>query len=139
MKVTGPGQVQSKGITKKAKKASSDGSVFSHELSGTSASAPSQSAAPASPLSSVNALLSLQEVPTATDGRSKGLSRGASLLDQLEEIRRGILLGAIPVRNLRGLASMARQGRGQTGDARLDEVLLEIETRAEVELAKYGF
>ena len=97
----------------------------------------------AAPLTSVDALLSLQEVPDATDGRSKGLARANEMLDMLEEVRKGILLGAISGPKLRILADLARNQRLANNDSletdpRLKEILSEIELRSEVELAKLG-
>lgn len=141
MKITGPGQIQSKTVKKSSRKASSDPAAFSSELSGpkdASAASATSGAASAAPLTPVDALLSLQEVPDAATGRSKGLKRAEEMLDLLEEVRKGILLGAIPTPNLRTLADMARNQRGKTDDKRLDAILDDIELRAEVELAKLG-
>ncbi|NVJ69643.1 MAG: flagellar assembly protein FliX [Alphaproteobacteria bacterium] len=142
MKISGPGQVQSKTVKKTSRKGSSGGASFSSELSETKSSGGSSAAsgvAGAGPLTSMDAVLALQGVPDATTGRSKGLQRADEMLDLLEEIRKGILLGAIPIPNLRNLAAMARNQRGNTGDPKLDEILADIELRAEVELAKLGF
>ncbi|MBL4639565.1 MAG: flagellar assembly protein FliX, partial [Kordiimonadaceae bacterium] len=68
----------------------------------------------------------------------KGLMRAEEMLDVMEEIRKGILLGAIPVPNLRNLAALARNQQNKTDDPKLNELLSEIELRAEVELAKLG-
>ncbi|WP_020401015.1 flagellar assembly protein FliX [Kordiimonas gwangyangensis] len=139
MKITGPGQIQSKTIKKTSRKSSSsDSSVFTGALDD---SAPAQGparAAAASPLAPVNSLLSLQEVPDSTHSRSKGLKRAEEMLDILEEVRKGLLLGSIPITKLRGLADLARNQRGKTEDAKLNAVLADIELRAEVELAKLG-
>ncbi len=138
MKITGPGQVQSKTIKKTSRKQASEGSAFSGELEGPASTHAASKASATSPLAPVNALLSLQEVPDSTQSRSKGLKRAEEMLDILEEIRKGILLGSIPASNLRGLADLARNQRSKTEDQRLNGVLEEIELRAEVELAKLG-
>ena len=82
--------------------------------------------------------LSLQEVGDAATGRSKGLQRAAGLLDQLDEIRHGLLVGGLSRHSLLDLARSVREQRATIGDPRLAEVLDEIELRAEVELAKYS-
>ncbi len=108
----------------------------------TAATAPTAASAPIGPIASIDALLAIQEADTDADagaGRSKGLKRGNDLLDMLEGMRRAILLGVLSVADLRRLADTARDRRGGTGDAGLDAVLEEIELRAEVELAKYGY
>lgn len=58
------------------------------------------------------------------------------MLDQLEEIRVGLLTGAIPRDRLEALDRLVQENRGQVVDPRLGEILDEIELRARVELAK---
>ena len=141
MKITGPGQIHSKSIKKSRKTSGGDSSSFSKEIS--DAEAPeSQSVAgvgATAPLASVDALLALQEAPTSTEGRSKGLHRAQLMLESLEEIRRGLLLGRIPMSKLQSLATAARERKASIKDPALEEILSEIELRAEVELAKLGF
>ena len=89
------------------------------------------------PLASVSALLAVQGANDPADGRSRGLGRGRSLLDRLDEIRLGLLADGIPRHTLRALAVELRRSRSECSDPKLDEVLAEIELRAMVELAKY--
>lgn len=95
-------------------------------------------AAPAQ-LTRVDSLLSLQEVPDPLKGRSKGAKRGSDLLDRLEEIRHGLLLGEIPAHRLVALAQSLKAERPVTPDPVLAELLDEIELRCAVELAKLGY
>lgn len=88
------------------------------------------------PISSVDALLSLQEIPDATGGRSKGLLYGKDMLDHLESIRRDILLGSIPKARLKALSDTIKRRRDQFQEPGLADVLDQIELRARVELAK---
>ena len=141
MKISGPGQVQSKTVKKTSRSGASGGSAFASELSetkGGSAAGGASGVASSGPITSLDAVLALQGVPDSTEKRSKGLKRAEEMLDLLEDVRKGILLGAIPAPNLRSLADMARNQRGKTDDAKLDEILADIELRAEVELAKLG-
>lgn len=143
MKITGPGQIQSKTVKKASRQQSGDTGVFSKNLGGAEATEAAQNVGGAAPLAPVDALLSLQEAPDATDGRSKGLARANEMLDLLEEVRKGILLGAISGPKLRVLADLARnqrlaQNESLKSDPRLREILSEIELRSEVELAKLG-
>ncbi len=141
MKISGSGSVQSKTVKKTSRKGASSGSAFASELSGTkgtSASSGPSGVGGAGPITSMDAVLALQGVPDSTERRSKGLKRAEEMLDLLEEVRKGILLGAIPAPQLRSLADMARNQRGKTDDAKLDDILSDIELRAEVELAKLG-
>lgn len=89
-------------------------------------------------LGGVDALLSLQEVEDSTTGRSKGLKHADDLLDRLDEIRLGLLTGALSRENLQELARAVRQRRGESLDPQLNDILDQIELRAAVELAKYG-
>jgi hypothetical protein len=86
-----------------------------------------------------NPLLSLQEMADATTGRSRARARGEAMLDRLEDIRLGLLTGAVSKDRLVELSRLARARRGEVDDPRLIEVLDEIELRAEVELAKLSF
>jgi hypothetical protein len=88
------------------------------------------------PTGALGAMLAAQEVPDATEGRRRGRRRGEALLDHLEEIRVGLLLGAIPLGQLHQLRTLLQSARGTMGDPRLEELLDEIELRAAVELAK---
>lgn len=96
----------------------------------------------AAAVSGLNGLLSIQEVGAADDAtsgrqrRTRLMQRGEDLLDRLEEVRLGLLLGAIPKDRLLDLARMVRERREQGQDRQLDALLDEIELRAEVELAK---
>ena len=138
MKISASGQIQSKTVSKTSKKRGTSGTAFTSELPASEAASPASSVGGAAPLASVDALLSLQEVPDATTGRSRGLKRADEMLEALEEIRKGILLGAIPVARLKSLAALSRNSREKLDDKRLTEILTDIELRAEVELAKLG-
>ncbi|MBB4286367.1 flagellar assembly protein FliX [Roseospira goensis] len=87
-------------------------------------------------------LLAVQEAGAADDAtsgrqrRGRLVRHGEEMLDRLEEIRLGLLLGAIPKDRLMDLARMVRAKREQGPDRQLDALLDEIELRAEVELAK---
>lgn len=93
-------------------------------------------------VSGLTGLLAVQEVGAvddATSGRRKRdrlVRHGEDMLDHLEEIRLGLLLGAIPKARLMDLARTVRAKREQGTDRQLDALLDEIELRAEVELAK---
>ncbi len=139
MKITGSNQIQSKSVRKTSKKSGAGSAGFSRALaSETEEASESSSVVTAGPITAVDALLSVQEVPDAATGRSKGLGRASDMIDMLEEIRKGLLLGSIPMGNLRGLADMARGRKETVGDPNLSAILEEIELRAEVELAKLG-
>jgi hypothetical protein len=89
-------------------------------------------------VNSLSVVLAVQESPDATKGRAKqrAKDRGLKMLDFLEEIRIGLLMGAIPRERLEQLAQMVRAKREQIDDPQLTAILDEIELRAAVELAK---
>jgi hypothetical protein len=68
--------------------------------------------------------------------RQRRARRGTEILDRLEEIRRGFLLGTVPKDRLGELARLVREKRERGADPVISKLLDEIELRAEVELAK---
>ena len=110
---------------------------FADALASEQADAPVP-AAPAPALSSVDALLSAQEIPDATAGRRRAVQRGNSLLDRLEDLRVGLLVGVLPRERLNELSHLAKTARSTVDDPRLVEVLDAIDLRVAVELAKLG-
>src|SRR3546814_6512898 len=90
----------------------------------------------ASSIGSVDALIALQQYDEGEAERQRAKTRAKEILDRLDELRTGLLTGAMPRHRLEQLAHLARSRRGQTNDPRLDEVLEEIDLRAQVELAK---
>ena len=109
-------------------------SAFAAELA---AEEPARPGGPA-PAGLVDALLAAQELPDDLAERRKGRRRGETILQQLDEIRLGLLSGTIPAAQLGALARVVRDQRDQVMDPRLREILGEIELRAAVELAKLG-
>jgi Class II flagellar assembly regulator len=62
--------------------------------------------------------------------------RAESLLNRLDNIRVGILLGEIPQNVLLELSDLSSKPIAQIDNPQLQEIIQEIETRAKVELAK---
>ena len=112
------------------------GADFSSQL------AEEPSAAGAAPstarLGAVNGILAVQEVPDATDGRTRGLKRGYDILDQLDDIRLGLLNGSFARSRLVELGQDIKEAKDQVIDPELSSILDDIELRAAVELAKLG-
>ena len=103
-------------------------------LSGPASAAPPS---PASAPSATGALLGLQDIALpAADRRRRAIRRGQSLLDRLDELRRGLLDGAVPLAALQGLRSELGRAAGLDGDARLRGLLDAIDVRCAVEIAK---
>ncbi len=72
------------------------------------------------------------------DARKRRAQRGFALLESLEEIRKGLLLGRIPKDRLAELVRTVREKRERGTDPVIARLLDEIELRAAVELAKLG-
>lgn len=149
MKVGNVGSVGSTRSTEKKSKTQSTGNAkFGSELkrlmdtSSTDGAAAPDSVEGLSPMGGVNQLLTVQSLDSADaagndqNQRRKMARRGTDILDHLEEVRRGLLLGAVPKEKLAALAQLVRQKRTTGGDPHLSALLDEIELRAEVELAK---
>jgi len=136
MKITGSGPVRPGSTSRPSKKTGDKDEKFSVETSAEGA-APS-TVGSTGPLAAVDSLLALQEVPDATTGRSRGLARAEDMLEHLDEIRLGLLMGAIPEARLSALMQSVKDNRDQVDDPRMAAVLDEIELRAAVELAKLG-
>jgi hypothetical protein len=110
--------------------------TFSSALGGETSAASGLKASSA--MAAVENLLSLQEVSDGLGGRRRGVARGEKLLDALDELRHGLLLGTVPRGRLAALAQLAGEAAPLVDDPRLSEILGEIELRAAVELAKLG-
>lgn len=118
-----------------AREASSGSGSFAEVLADKAAT-PSNVTAGAS-LGAVDSLLALQEVPDATVRRREARKRGETLLDQLDEIRLGLLTGRLSRAQIERLASLVANRSGPLDAPELEAVLAEIELRAAVELAKF--
>jgi hypothetical protein len=81
-------------------------------------------------------LILLFDMSAARAPRKRLVRRGEELLDGLEELRHGLLMGEIPKERMMTLAQTVRNRRENCGDPRLGALLDEIELRVEVELAK---
>jgi hypothetical protein len=115
-----------------AKGASGDFARLLHASAETEAATGPTTTAP------VDSLLALQEVnDQGGGGNDKARHRAEMMLDRLEEIRTGLLLGATPRSQLQDLARVARETRETFVDPALGDVLDDIELRALVELERY--
>ena len=139
MKISNVGPSKATTSTSRKRKTDPAGeSDFADELRETDSAKPASGAVDSAPVGAVESILSVQEVPDATEERSRSLARdyGDKVLDRPEAIRRDILLGAIPKEKLAELAHTLRAQRSKNNDPRLNAILDEIELRAKVEIAK---
>jgi hypothetical protein len=119
--------------------------AFAAELdrvSGAEGGQASEGAEAVAAISEVGGILAAQSVTDSDAGmgdyqeRQRRARRGTEILDRLEEIRRGFLLGTVPKDRLGELARLVREKRERGADPVISKLLDEIELRAEVELAK---
>ncbi len=133
MKVTGPGKIDSSSGKSKPVQAAAG---FRVDM-GAGPTAP-RAAMPAHGVGSVDALLALQTVPSATDRRKRGIKRGNQLLDLMGDVRVGLLEGEVTPVSVDKLKRIVQASREEVDDPGLSAVLDEIDLRAQVELAKLG-
>lgn len=143
MKVGGPGgpaPIQSK-KTEKAKKAGKPGEFAAHLRRVDSDTGEEIAPSEVSSVAGVGGILAAQAVEPSDDKpnydeRKRRARRGQEVLERLDEIRKGLLLGSIPKEKLGALARLVREKREKGADPLISQLLDEIELRAEVELAK---
>jgi hypothetical protein len=130
MKIESGRPVTSSGGAKRSAGAAAPG--FTPAAEGPQRAAATSAAGAVAPL---DALLALQAEEDPARRRARQAKRGAEALDALEDLEQGLLLGRAPGA-LRGQMEALRRAAEPTGEADLDAVLLEIDTRLAVELAK---
>jgi hypothetical protein len=137
MKVDGPNPVRGPAPARPSRAAS--GSGFADVLGGTGgAAAETRKASGPAPVGGLDALLAVQEVDDRAARRRQATRRGEAILDQLEGLRRDLLMGVVPKDRLLAIARQVQNQRAQLDDPLLVAVLDEIDLRAQVELAKLG-
>ena len=92
--------------------------------------------ASSSRISSVDAVVALQEITGDNPDERGARNRANLILDKLEDIRMGLLMGQIPKSNLEELSKILIVARENSIDANLLEIIEDIELRAKIELAK---
>ena len=85
----------------------------------------------------IDAILALQAAEGPLSKRKKAVRRGASLLDDLDEIKTDLLIGRIDAGRLDRMAALLTEARERSLPG-LDALLDDIELRVRVELAKFG-
>lgn len=138
MKVSDVGSSKTTSGADRKKKTGGKGSEFAEQLKQAATVAEQAAPTEAPAVNAVDSILAIQQAPDAMEERSRGLVRdyGDKLLDSLELLRLDILNGAVPKDKLVGIAHTMRARRQQSDDPKLNEIIDEIELRAEVEIAK---
>ena len=136
----GPSTIQGRKVTKTG--SSGPPGAFASELGRVSEGGPETAAAEGGAvIAGVDGVIAAQTVGDrgagpSYDERKRRAKRGQELLDRLENLRRGLLAGAIPKESLAELARAVREKREAGAGPQVARLLDEIELRAEVELAK---
>ena len=93
----------------------------------------------ASGIGGVSALIGLQEVDDATQRESKGKKRAQALLDEMDDLRLALACGTLTRAQLLRLSAAIQSEKIKADDPALNQILDDVDLRARVELAKYGF
>jgi hypothetical protein len=137
MKVSGSSSVGSLGSARTAGRPAAGQGGFSLPVVGGAGAAPDVGrSAGVGGVSSVDALIALQDVGGPLERRRRAVGRAGRILDVLDEVKVALIGGEVTGRDLDRLMRAVREERMATDDGPLEGVLNEIETRAAVELAK---
>ena len=91
---------------------------------------------PSVKVASLDAIVPIDSATVEEQHKNLAKGRAVFILDRLEDIRQGLLLGAISQSGLQELARTIREARGETLDPKMSDILDDIELRAKIELAK---
>jgi hypothetical protein len=138
MEIKGTGPVGSTGVRRVSRSTVSGDNVFK-PASDTEEQPRAQTVSGPGPIAALETILTLQGFDDSTDGRSKGFAHGENLLSMLDQVRDGLLAGAIPRATLARLATAVSRKQEGFVDPKLQGVLDEIDLRARVELAKLEY
>lgn len=138
MKIGEYSPVNKAGATGKKKGTSSVGGGDFLGLLSTDEATSASASTPASDIQSVSmdALLSLQEMPDNEIERRKAMQEGSNIIETLDKLRLELLTGNISGNLLNRLNDIAKIKHQVTNDPRLESIIQDIELRAAVELAK---
>jgi hypothetical protein len=87
-------------------------------------------------VSSLEALIALQEVGGPLERRRRSVRRAGTILDALDALKLDLMDGRLSKSAVEALTRAVRQQRDLTDEPGLEGLLDEIETRAAVEIAK---
>ncbi len=90
----------------------------------------------AAPAGAIDGLLAIQASGERLEARRRAIRRGRGILDGLDRLKIGLLSGAVSQADLLSIRAQLMQQREQSDDPRLNDLLAQVDLRAEVELAK---
>lgn len=136
MKVEGPSRTNQTSKTKKSDKADKADGSFGDFVASAPQEAPKAQASQS--IAKVDALLAVQSVedPTERAARQRMVSRGGSLLQELDKLRLALLNGNMTVGHVIDIADVVASHREKVSDPQLTTILDEIDLRAQIEIAK---
>lgn len=136
MKVEGPDKARQASQAKKKNKVSSGDGTFGSMVADAAKGTPETAATHS--VAKVDALLSVQaaEDPTERAARKRMHQRADRILNELDQIRMGLLTGNLTVGHVIGVADVVAAHREKIMDPKLTAILDEIDLRAQVEIAK---
>jgi hypothetical protein len=141
MKIEGPKKSSpTKGASKTGAAKSTGDASFSGMIDDTEEASTQKPVSGVMQIGQLDALLSIQEAAdgTSEEAGKRGRQRASALLDQLDQLRIGLLSGGIPVGTLNQLSRTIATHRDKVIDPKLAELLDDIDLRVQVELAKLG-
>lgn len=136
MKVSGFGSISSGGGVKRRGGVSSSGSFADLLGASEAGGVESPAATGVSSASPIANLLAMQEISDEEAGRKQAMRQGHDMLDSLEQLRRYILSGSVPMQALQQINRQLSIKKQHFIDPALLELIEDIELRASVELAK---
>ena len=124
-------------VSSRGKSGATRGSGIAFRPAASSAGSVASGVGPVMHGAGIEAILALQGVDAAGEGRRKALRHGHKLLDTLEEMKADLLVGKIGEGRLNRLMSLVSNARQQV-DPDVEKLIDEIDLLAQVELAKLG-
>ncbi len=138
MKIEGSGSIKTPAGKKAGKARSGEGSSFASVLEDALGTAAAGSTQAAGDIAAVTFAPDLPDASQPSRNKQAYVRKGTALLDLLEDVKLGLLLGAIPEATLLQLQQRMQEELPHTDDPALIALMREIEIRAAVELAKLG-
>jgi len=130
--VTSVGKTSS--VAKKKSRAS-DGAAFDSMIGSSDEVAEESSISALAGISSMDALIAAQTINTSLSQKDKQVKKGNDILDYLEKLRVGMLSGETSPVIVSNIINEIKNVNTSEDEA-LDNIISEIELRAEVEIAK---
>lgn len=137
MKVDKSSSLRGAGPVRRSERAGARTGEFARQLDDSGSASSSNAVGGMTAASGIAGILSIQEVGDATTSRGRAMAHAETLLDRLDELRHGLLMGTLKRDQLKELSRLVAIRREQVDNPGLVELLDEIDLRAQVELAKY--